>query len=67
LRTKFINRYMKVNIYLNEKLYKTVDLGNTEGYDPKQFTDLILADKKAGTIPASFKINEGISIRIEKV
>ena len=48
-------------------LYKTVDLGNTEGYNPKQFTDIILADKAANIIPAKFKINEGMSIRVEKV
>ena len=58
---------MKVNIYLNNMLYKTVDLGNTEGYNPKQFTDIILADKAANIIPAKFKINEGMSIRVEKV
>jgi hypothetical protein len=58
---------MKANLYLNDKLYKTVDLGNQESYNPKQFTDLILADKEAGIIPASFKINEGMSIRVEKI
>ena len=66
LGTKLINRYMKVNIYLNETLYKTIDLGSVQSYNPKTITDIVFADKDAGVIPASFKADEAMKIRIEK-
>ena len=65
--TKLINRYMKVNVYINDTLYKTIDLGNITAYNPKAITDLVFADKEAGLIPANLKVDESMSIRIERV
>ena len=67
LRTKLLNRCMKINVYINDTLYKTIDLGNATGYNPKAITDLVFADKEAGLIPASLKLDESMAIRIERV
>jgi hypothetical protein len=58
---------MKVNVYINDTLYKTIDLGNVTSYNPKAITDLVFADKEAGLIPASLNLDESMSIRIERV
>lgn len=58
---------MKIKVYLNTLLYKTVDLGAVSNYEPKQFTDMVLADKAAGTIDPKFNIDQGLSIRLEAV
>ena len=57
---------MKVKIYVNEVLYKTVTIPG-ETYNPADFWPQIEADKKAGAL-ANFGIKDsGYSVRIEKV
>lgn len=58
---------MKVNVYINETLYKTIDLGNVQGYNPKTITDMIYAERDAGLIPSHLKIDESLKLRIERV
>lgn len=67
LGTNLLNRCMKVNVYINDTLYKTIDLGNATGYNPKAITDLVFTDKEAGLIPASLNLDESMAIRIERV
>ena len=57
---------MKIKIYINTLLYKTVDLGSVSTYEPKQFTDMVLADKAAGTIDAKFNVDQGLAISLVK-
>ena len=57
---------MKIKIFINSLLYKTVDLGSVSSYEPKQLTDMVLADKAAGTIDPSFNVDQGLSIRLVK-
>ena len=58
---------MKINLYINDTFYKSLNLGEQEIYDPKAFTKMILNERTAGNIPASFNASEKIAIRIEKV
>jgi hypothetical protein len=58
---------MKINLYINNAFYKSINLGEQEIYDPKAFTKMILNEREAGNIPASFNASEKIAIRIEKV
>jgi hypothetical protein len=57
---------MKIKIFINTLLYKTVDLGAVSNYEPKQFTDMVLADKAAGKIDPSFNIDQGLAISLVK-
>jgi len=55
---------MQVNIFINNKLYKTVTVqGDT--YSPNEFWPQIQADKEAGLL-AVYNIEQGISLRFEK-
>jgi len=60
-----INNIMQVNIFINDKLYKTVTVeGDT--YNPSQFWPQIQADKDAGLL-AVYNIDRKLSVRYEKV
>jgi hypothetical protein len=59
-----INNIMQVNIFINDKLYKTVTVeGNT--YNPNQFWSQIQADKEAGLL-AVYNVDTKLSVRYEK-
>jgi hypothetical protein len=56
---------MQVNIFINDKLYKTVTVPG-ETYSPNEFYPQIQADKEAGLL-ATYNVTERLSIRYEKV
>jgi hypothetical protein len=56
---------MKLKIYINNKLYKTVTLEN-DSYDPGFIWPQIQADRDSGLL-ASFDLTKGLSVRYEKV
>ena len=56
---------MKINIYINDKLYKTVTVQD-EDYNPMKLWPQIEADKESGLLH-SFNTSEQMSIRVEKV
>jgi hypothetical protein len=58
---------MKINVYINEIFYKSMDLTGQERYNPKSVTDSILAEKENNTLPSKFLTQEDLSVRIEKV
>lgn len=58
---------MKINVYINEIFYKSMDLTGQERYNPKSITDGILAEKENNTLPSKFLTEEELSVRIEKV
>ena len=56
---------MKVQIYINDKLYKTVTVEG-ETYDPNDFWPQIKADKEAGLLN-SFDVAERMKIEYRKI
>ena len=60
-----INRYMKLKIYINNKLYKTITVEGTS-YDPRFIWPEIQADRDSGLL-ASFDLDKGLNVRYEKV
>ena len=60
-----INNSMQVNIFINNKLYKTVSVPG-ETYNPSEFWAQIHADKESGLL-STFNVDERLSIRYEKV
>ena len=60
-----INNSMQVNIFINDKLYKTVTVPG-ETYSPNEFYPQIQADKEAGLL-STYNVTERLSIRYEKV
>ena len=56
---------MQVNIFINNKLYKTVSVPG-EIYNPSDFWPQIQADKESGLL-STFNVDERLSIRYEKV
>jgi hypothetical protein len=58
---------MKVNVYINEKFYKTIDLGKKKTYDPSIVLPYIDADKKNNLL-GIFEIDtKGLGLRFEPV
>jgi hypothetical protein len=56
---------MKFNIFINDKLYKTISVqGDT--YNPMTIYPQIEADKQSGLL-STFNVSEQLSIRVEKV
>ena len=55
---------MQVNIFINDKLYKTVTVPG-ETYNPSEFWAQIQADKEAGLL-STYNVTERLSIRYEK-
>ena len=60
-----INSCMKFNVFINDKLYKTI---NVEGdsYNPMTIWPQIEADKQSGLL-STFNIGEQLKIKVEKV
>jgi hypothetical protein len=56
---------MKVKVYINNKLYKTITVEGGS-YDPRFIWPEIQADRDSGLL-ASFNLEQGLSIRYEKV
>ena len=56
---------MKLKIYINNKLYKTITL-ETDSYDPRFIWPEIQADRDSGLL-ASFNLDKGLNVRYEKV
>ena len=57
---------MKLKIYINDKLYKTVTLPeDAETYDPSDYWPQINADKEAGLLD-SFNIADNMKIEFRK-
>ncbi len=58
---------MKINVFVNEIFYKSMDLTGQERYNPKSITDNILAEKNSGLLDSKFLVDDTIAVRIEKV
>jgi Fe2+ or Zn2+ uptake regulation protein len=56
---------MKINIFINDKLYKTINVQG-DNYNPSSIYPQIEADKQSGLLH-SFNIGEQMSIKVEKV
>jgi hypothetical protein len=56
---------MKLKIYINDKLYKTVTVKG-DSYNPMFIWPEVLADRDCGLL-ASYAIGKGIHLRFEKV
>jgi hypothetical protein len=56
---------MKLNIFINDKLYKTVTVKG-DSYNPMFIWPDIQADRDCGLL-ASYAITKGINLRFEKV
>ena len=56
---------MKINIFINDKLYKTVTVQG-DSYNPMSIYPQIEEDKKSGLLNA-YNVSEQLSIRVEKV
>ena len=57
---------MKLKIYINEKLYKTITLpADSETYEPSDYWPQINADKAAGLLD-SFNIADNMKIEFRK-
>jgi hypothetical protein len=55
---------MKVKVYINDKFYKTIDIGKKTTYDPSIVMPYINADRSAGLL-TSFNIETQLAIRME--
>ena len=55
---------MKINIFINNKLYKTV-IVQDEDYNPMKLWPQIEADKQAGLLD-TYNVSQGLSIKVEK-
>ena len=55
----------KINIYINDKLYKTVNSNEDDSYDHKTLIEGLTKDKQAGLLN-TFDVADRFSIRIEK-
>jgi len=55
---------MKFNIFINDKLYKTVTTDG-DSYNPMTIWPQIEADKDSGLL-STFNVSEKLSIRVEK-
>lgn len=58
---------MKINVFVNEIFYKSMDLTGQERYNPKSITDNILAEKKSGLLDSKFLVGDDLAVKIEKV
>jgi len=56
---------MKINIFINDKLYKTLNVQG-DSYNPMSIWPQIEADKESGLL-SMYNISEQLSIRVEKV
>jgi uncharacterized membrane-anchored protein len=56
---------MQLKIYINDKLYKTVQLA-TSKYEPGQYWAQIFADREEGLLN-SFNVADTMSVRYEVV
>jgi hypothetical protein len=54
---------MKLSIYIHEKFYKTLDLGDQERYHYSQILKIIKDDKEAGLLN-DFDIDKGLNLSI---
>lgn len=54
----------KVNIYINDKLYKTVNANADGSYDHKSIIEGLQNDRQAGLLN-SYNIAERFSVKIE--
>ena len=57
---------MQVNIYINDKFYKTIDTGPQDGYNLANVLSIVEYDKAAGLL-TDFAIDGQYSIRIEPI
>ena len=57
---------MKINIYINGQMYKTLENEPEESYDPKKYTDMVLDDQSNGLL-SSFDLSNGLGIKVEKL
>jgi hypothetical protein len=57
---------MKINIYINGQLYKTLENESDTSYDPKKYTDMVLDDQSNGLL-SSFDLSKGLGIKVEKL
>ena len=57
---------MKINIYINNQLYKTLDNEPDDAYDPKKYTDIVLEDQANGLL-SGFDLSNGLGIKVEKL
>jgi hypothetical protein len=56
---------MKFNIFINDKLYKTINVLG-DNYNPMSIWPQIEADKQSGLLH-TYNISEQLKIRVEKV
>jgi hypothetical protein len=56
---------MKINIFINDKLYKTVTVQD-ETYNPMKLWPQIEADKQSGLLDM-YNTGQGLAIKVEKV
>lgn len=56
---------MKLNIYINDKLYKTVTVPGNK-YEPTSFYAQIFADKEAGLLN-TYNVQERMAVRYEVI
>jgi len=56
---------MQVNIFINNKLFKTVTVEG-DSYSPSKFWPEINAAKEAGEL-SEYNVENGLQIRVEKV
>jgi len=59
-----INSCMKYNIFINDKLYKTITTKD-DSYNPMSVWPQIEEDKKAGLL-STYNINQQLKIVVEK-
>jgi hypothetical protein len=57
---------MKINIYINDQLYKTLEDEPEGTYNPKKYAEMVLEDK-ANNLLTDFDLSKGLGIRIEKL
>jgi hypothetical protein len=56
---------MKINVYINDKFYRTIDLGKKKSYDPSVVIPFIEADQ-AQNLLGTFEIEtKGLGLRLE--
>ena len=60
-----INSCMKINVFINDKLYKTLAVQG-DSYNPMSIYPQIEADKQSGLLH-TYNISEQLKIRVEKV
>lgn len=59
-----INNCMKYNIFINDKLYKTITVQG-DNYNPMSIWPQIEEDKKSGLL-STYNVGQQLSIKVEK-